>query len=195
MIGVYADDYLNKSQIALLKNNVQNLIYQQRMAGGSILSLDKFNPIDFFEREEINIHKNKLLPAFVLIDASKELNDVTQDLQKENPNATALDVLIETATLHHIPADDGEWQVKNVKQGRGWLVPIPVGYQGISPIFEAGQMQNSRNLEYPSQYVESIYGLGKWVFPHSIDDLEKYFWYQTYDAKQDLYLVKHLNEL
>lgn len=75
------------------------------------------------------------------------------------------------------------------KQGRGWLVPIPIGHQGISDLYDAGDMQNVRNPEYPSQYVEAIYGLGKWVFPYRIKDLADALWYQQYDESNNLYLV------
>lgn len=192
MVGVYSSEFfLSDDEIEKLKENALTLFCQQRLAGGSIISVDKFNPIQFIELENINEFKNELLPAFVLMDAHHQLAEITQKLQEKNPNATALDALIETAVLHHIPDDKGDkWQTQSIKKGRGWLVPMPVGYQGISPIFEAGEMANNRNPEYASQYVESIYSLGKWVFPHRIDDLAKAFWYQIYKPEQDLYLVQ-----
>lgn len=191
MMGVYTDVFLSEEEKDSLKNNALTLLQQQRWAGGSVVSVDKFKPVQFIEVEEINNFANELLPAFVLTDAHRHLLDITQELQQTNPNATALDALIETAVLHHHPNDVGEkWHTTSVKQGRGWLVPIPVGYQGISPVFDAGQMANNRNPEYKSQYVESIYSLGQWLFPHRIDDLANAFWYQIYKPEQNLYLVQ-----
>lgn len=192
IIGVYTDSILfDDDQIELLEKTVKNLIQQQRIAGGSVIGLNKFEPVSFRAEEKISEFTDKLLPAFVLTDAHDNLQAITAELQAKNPEATALDALLETATLHHVPSDaqGSSWTVETVKKGRGWLVPIPVGYQGISPQFDAGQMQHTRNPEYPSQYVEAIYSLGKWVFPYSIDDLSTALWYQQYDAKQDLYLV------
>ncbi|UNU73185.1 type I-F CRISPR-associated protein Csy2 [Moraxella nasovis] len=196
VIGIYADDYLEDEQVELLNNKVKDLIQQQRIAGGSVMGLDKFEPVSFLEQEDISKFVPKLLPAFVLTDAHDSLQAITQQLQAKNPNATALDALLETATLHHVPNDEhgSSWSVESVKKGRGWLVPIPVGYQGISPKFDAGQMQNARNSEYPSQYVEAIYSLGKWVFPYSIEKLATALWYQRYDETQDLYLVSHKSD-
>lgn len=193
VIGVYADDDLSDEQVEELKSKVFQLLYQQRIAGGSVHKLNHFEPVSFYKDADINEIKTKLLPAFVLTDAHDSLQDITEQLKANNPDATALDALLETATLHHVPSDEqgSSWSVETVKKGRGWLVPIPVGYQGISPTFEAGEMQHSRNPEYPSQYVEAIYSLGKWVFPYAIEDLSTALWYQKYDAEQELYLVTH----
>ena len=200
IIGVYSDSLFfdeDDDQIDLLQQTAKNLIQQQRIAGGSVIGLNKFAPVSFRVKEKISEFTDKLLPAFVLIDAHDDLQTITAGLQTKNPEATALDALLETATLHHVPSDaqGSSWTVESVKKGRGWLVPIPVGYQGISPTFDAGQMQHSRNPEYPSQYVEAIYSLGKWVFPYSIEKLETAFWYQKHDAEQDLYLVTQQSQI
>ena len=197
VIGVYANDDLADEQSSLLASKVLQLIQQQRIAGGSVVKLSYFEPVTFCKDADIDNFKTRLLPAFILTDAHKTLQSMTQQLQSKNPQATALDALIETATLHHVPSDEHgtKWTVETVKKGRGWLVPIPVGYQGISPTFDAGEMQNSRNPEYPSQYVEAIYSLGKWVFPYSIEKLETAFWYQKHDAEQDLYLVTQQSQI
>ena len=202
IIGVYADDFmLEEDCIEQLKTALNMKVQQQRWAGGNITHLDRFNPIDYVAVEEINDFNKSLLPAFILMNADDDLINITEELQQINPDATALDALIETATLHHHPINDDnntapqqtsqqtKWQTQSIKKGRGWLVPIPLGFQGISERYDAGMMQNIRNPEYASQYVEAIYGLGKWVFPHRIEDLADALWYQKYDEENNLYLV------
>lgn len=201
LIGVYAeksdDDScsVSEEQIEALKKQLFIAIQQQPLAGGNVIGLDALEPIQFY-KDDVDQCVSELLPAFVLIDAHKELTAITQELQKDNPAATALDALIETASLHHIPSDEQEnnWEIYSVKKGRGWLVPIPIGYQGISPQYDAGVMKNARNPHYPSQYVEALYSLGKWIFPYSIDSIDDAMWYQKYDAEKDLYLVTHLKK-
>ena len=196
LIGVYHESRfgIDDDVLAALCEKVKQLAQQQRFAGGSVTRLCQ---VSFIKTDDLDNSKTKLYPAFVLMDAHQDLLDITNELQTANPDATLLDALIETATLHHVPSDEHgtKWTVETVKKGRGWLVPIPVGYQGISPTFDAGDMQNSRNPEYPSQYVESLYSLGKWQFPNSIDDLSKALWYQRYDAEQDLYLVTQQSQI
>ncbi len=196
LIGVYRESRfgIDDDVLAALCEKVKQLAQQQRFAGGSVTRLCQ---VSFIKTDDLDNSKTKLYPAFVLMDAHQDLLDITNELQTANPDATLLEALLETATLHHVPSDEHgtKWTVETVKKGRGWLVPIPVGYQGISPTFDAGEMQNSRNPEYPSQYVEAIYSLGKWVFPYSIEKLETAFWYQKHDAEQDLYLVTQQSQI
>lgn len=187
----------------------KELLWKQRIAGGSVLEIGEVQLFHLAEERDIPF---ALMPAFVLMQATNELVNITEELKtglraglldedgniphstlQAQPDATALDALLEMATLHHIPAHPNassvDWQTYSVKQDRGWLVPIPVGYQAISPLFDAGQLQHCRTTVYPSQYVETIYSLGKWVFPFSLpDDLSQCFW--RYRAPQNnLYLI------
>lgn len=182
-IGIYGE--LDQTQIAPLKTFITEKIQQQRIAGGSIISIDHKNPITYCNPSAIDDHRKNLLPAFILMDAHDQLTAICTE-----HHLSPLDALIETAVIHQIPDNNGQWHSTNIKQGRGWLVPIPIGYQGISPLIEAGALNNSRNPEYPAQYVETIYSLGRWVFPNRIDKLATAFWYQHYDAQHNLYLIQ-----
>ena len=98
VIGVYANDDLADEQSSLLASKVWQLIQQQRIAGGSVVKLSYFEPVTFCKDADIDNFKTRLLPAFILTDAHKTLQSMTQQLQSKNPQATALDALIETAT-------------------------------------------------------------------------------------------------
>lgn len=194
VVGVYSDNpfgLMDEQRDALLKH-IEQLIQQQRIAGGSVVGLHRQQAVEYVKSADVDTFKHKLLPAFVLMEAQQELHDITAQLQVHHPAATSLDALIETATLHHIPLQHGNetsWHIETVKRGRGWIVPIPLGFQGISPQFAPYEMTNCRNPEYPSQYVEAIYGLGRWQFPHRIDNLAQALWYQRHIAEQDLYVL------
>ena len=169
----------------------QRLLMQQRIAGGSVHSIRSTKLFRSSESEQI---MRVLLPGFILMNANQEMIEITAELRAINPKATGLDALVEVATLHHIPKSvtnggrtNTEWTTKSVNTGRGWLVPIPLGFQGISEIFSPEKLAGCRNPEYSSQFVESVYGLGKWVFPPRINDLSCSFW--RYTKKDSLYLV------
>ena len=196
---------------------VQNMLMQQRIAGGSVISIGRTQLFEPHQQDEMIA---ALLPAFVLMDAGQDLLAITRELQTGQQHlvdefdeiqpaydedgaplpsahpaqaeATALDALIEVATLHHLPPDakdSKEWRTHSVKSGRGWLVPLPVGYQGIAAPFAAGELAHCRTVDYPSQYVETIYSLGKWVFPFRLpENFQQCFW--RYATPQDnLYLI------
>lgn len=187
-------------------NECQEILLKQRIAGGSIFSMDM---PELLKSDNEWLVKNALLPGFVLMSAQADLIEITNELQKgikqedfeilaANPDATALDALIETTILRHLPNNPNakvtEWQTYSIKQGRGWLVPIPVGYQAISPMFEAGLLQHCRTQNYPSQYVETLYSLGKWVSPLNLpENLSCCFWRYT-PKKDGLYLISQQGE-
>lgn len=175
-----------KNYIADVENQIQNLLMKQRIAGGSVMKIGKvriFNQSGTMlnKEDDPSAHRpliQHLMPAYILTDASDELPAIIEELKPHTPQATALDALIATAQLLHIPPTDEneQWQHHSIKTGRGWLVPMPVGYQAISD--EISNLKNSRNPEYTARFVESIYSLGKWVFPLSCqDNWQQHFWF------------------
>lgn len=205
VVEVLGDETLDDDQKSLLMQQTKQWLWQQRMAGGSVHRLDKFAPVQFFETEDIDAVIPQLLPAFVLMDAQDDFEHIIQDLQAQNPAATSLDALIDVCALHHIPETqkngDTKWLPTSKKTGYGWLVPMPIGYQGISEQYDAGEMQHVRNPEYPSQYVEAIYSLGKWVYPQRLGgidsdhDIANAFWRYHHNPEQNLYLVTQNRDL
>jgi CRISPR-associated protein Csy2 len=178
-------------QQAFIQQMKQKL-YQQRVAGGHVVDIES---VALYSASGSNKNLiNALLPAFVLVEAPQDLQDITAELQQQDPNATALDALIETAMLHHHPQEKDHWQTTSVKQGRGWLVPLHLGYQAISPLFAAGKVEHARSNEHATQFVECIYGLGKWVFPLRLqENLSQAFWrYQCSELQSndaEIYII------
>lgn len=198
VVEVLAEEELSQSEKHILIEQSQKWIQQQRLAGGSVHGLAKTEPVSFVDAENVDEITPLLMPAFVLMDAQNEFAQIIDEVQQQNPDATALDALIDVCALHHIPVEKGEgeieWQVHSKKTGRGWLVPMPIGYQGISDLYGAGVMKNARNPEYPSQYVEAIYSLGKWVYPQRLNhNLETAFWHYHHNGENALYLVTQSN--
>lgn len=167
-------------------------LYQQRIAGGQVIDIESVGLFSASESQDDLI--KALLPAFVLIEAQQDLHEITAELQQQDPDVTGLDALVEMAMLHHLPQEKEHWQTTSVKHGRGWLVPIPLGYQAISPLFEPGKVEHARNNEHPAQFVECIYGLGKWVFPLKLqDNFSHAFWHYNCSELQsngaDIYII------
>ena len=105
--------------------------------------------MQFFGKYDVSTHLTaQLLPAFVLMDAQDDFAEIIDKVQAGNPDATPLDALIDVCTRHHIPETqkngDIKWLTTSRKSGHGWLVPMPIGYQGISDLYDAGMMQNER---------------------------------------------------
>jgi CRISPR-associated protein Csy2 len=172
---------------------INNIVQTLRLAGGSIFSIkpernieSKFiNWPDYdneVQKKESKKILRKLLPGFALVDRSDLLINHTEKLQKKNSEPTALDTLLEFSSIQHEPStydlkeERAEW---TINKKPGWIVPIPIGYQAISELYPAGKVKNARDMNYPFQFVESIYSLGQWVSPHRLEDIHDIFW--SYD--------------
>lgn len=75
----------------------------------------------------------------------------------------------------------------DVERRPGWLVPLPVGYAGLSPLHGPGEVGGARDDATPLRFVESLYSLGQWLGPHRLGNLEQLLWHSTADPLAGLY--------
>jgi CRISPR-associated protein Csy2 len=185
-------------------NHFEKLIYQlaikKHLAGGLITEIGsvEFNEIPQKEDDVKFFFKRvlrKLMPGFVL----QSRVDILKKYMEENSNTDPLRSILDFYTLKYgcDPNDEkigkdskNKWKLLP-KPSAGWLVPIQVGYKGISPLYEKNKVSASRDNETPFRFVEPIYGLGEWIGLHRIKDHQTLFW--RYHHKDDMYLC--LNEI
>lgn len=140
--------------------------------------------------------RRRLLPGFALVHRPDLLAERLAELQTETPSATALDALLDLNRLNHAPlstkgpADEAtpapavEWKTE---RRPGWLVPLPIGYAGISPLYAPGEVAGTRDGETPFRFVESLYSLGQWIGPHRLTSLDQLLWHSSADTDAGLY--------
>lgn len=159
--------------------------------------------------------RRHLAPGFVLLSRAQLLADHVNAMKKERAEATALDALLDLCALHYTPptsnttdaelaASEGgeaadveavnapalsskDWTVSRRKPG--WLVPLPVGYAAISPMYAPGEVKNARDNDTPFRFVESVLSLGEWVGPHRIKNLHDLLWRHQAQPEAGLYVT------
>lgn len=159
--------------------------------------------------------RRHLAPGFVLVSRAQLLADHVNAMQKERAESTALDALLDLCALHYTPptsdtsdaeraASEGgdaadveavnapavvskDWTVSRRKPG--WLVPLPVGYAAISPLYAPGEVKNARDNDTPFRFVESVLSLGEWVGPHRIKNLHDLLWRHHAQPEAGLYVT------
>lgn len=160
--------------------------------------------------------RRHLAPGFVLVSRAQLLADHVSAMQKERADATALDALLDLCALHYAPPSPvtanadlaasamgtdvsgsdavndptvatKEWTVSRRKPG--WLVPLPVGYAAISPLYAPGEVKNARDNDTPFRFVESVLSLGEWVGPHRIKNLHDLLWRHHAQPEAGLYVT------
>lgn len=160
--------------------------------------------------------RRRLLPGFALVLRPDLLGERIVELEKKSGGpVNALDALLDLTRLNHYPlrtttidetideekvafrheqsdpnASGGavdsrvDWQVE---RRPGWLVPLPIGYAGVSRLYAPGEVAAARDMSTPFRFVESLYSLGQWIGPHRLSSLEQFLWYSTADPENGLY--------
>ncbi len=190
-----------------------------RVAGGSVLpdpARDKHPaqwktwPTLLDERRMVwRKLRRQLMPGFVLVSRSpllaEHLLKLQQTHQDAQPKPNALDALLDLCRLNIAPEpvsaeDDAEkadpdatptttvpWAAR--RRYPGWLVPVPVGYAAVSPLYAPGSVANARDASQPFRFVESVLSLGEWVSPHRIAEATDALWHHDAQPDAGLYRV------
>ena len=177
---------------------VAGTVEGMRVAGGSILpSRDtESRPLwqPWWDNESDNIVafrklRRRLLPGFALVHRPDLLSERLNDLRQQDPDANALDALIDLSALHIEPETDEKGQVRwQYRRSPGWLVPLPIGYGALSELYPPGHVANARDGKTPFRFVESLYSLGQWISPHRINLPHPLMWRHQTNEQDGLYL-------
>ena len=188
-------------EIHQLQTEITDLCSQMRLAGGTILDIKNTEFITLAgtadeQRGRLRKIKRLVMPGFVLLDRSDYLKEHYTNLKKENASAQLLDAWLDFSALKykaipHLKEDQeqpdektpADWQ-HQPKPNAGYLVPLMVGYKAISAIYQSGEVQNTRDIETPTRFVEAIHSVGEWKGAHAIQSiyaLEDMIWHYKYD--------------
>jgi CRISPR-associated protein Csy2 len=164
------------------------LISAMRIAGGDILSLRNVEFINVDEDDPLKLKKellHKLMLGHVLI----ERRDLMQKSMHEE-NRDALDALLDhlCLTYQSVEGENDYVEWASSRKTSGWIVPIAVGFQGISDL---GIAKNQRDLNVSHRFAESVVTLGEFVMPYRIENLDDMMWQYQVDLEKDLYLCQN----
>lgn len=188
-----------------LETRIEQLALSQRLAGGTIISIEAVNvrepPEDAeglqkFERKQLR----KLLPGFALVQRADLLAEHTGQCLEKDPEAEPLDAWLDFSAIKfraERPEGDvdeqapAEWRYVP-KPGGGWLVPIATGYRGISELYDPDAVARSRDSTTPFRFVESVYSIGEWLSPHRVTRLNNLIWRYQAEPESGWYLCRNL---
>ena len=167
------------------KQAISQMLPRMKIAGGDIIS---FGTPDILYASDNDPESEKkilyrLMPGYVLI----ERKDLAEKEMKNGKDG--LDALLSYIAIEHT-AEEGsqgmQWLSK--KKESGWLVPIAVGFKGIS---ELGKVENQRDQEKLHRFAESVVTLGEFKMPHRFTQIADILWHYEYDEENSLYLCKN----
>ena len=176
-------DGIKKDDEKRLIEKISHHLNFMRLAGGDILTfktpiLDRVS-----DEEDVKRFRRKLMPGFALVQRSELM------IEAMNDGKDAIDALIHFLAIHN-SCDDGDGEIRWNKQRAtaGWVVPIAVGFQGIS---ELDLALNQRDDTTPHRFAESVVTLGEFKMPYKIESLDEILWRYRFDEENALYLCEN----
>ena len=171
---------------------VTDLVGSMKFASGDVLAVKECQIVDFDEDDnqdkELRPILNKLMLGHVLI----ERRDLI--IESMNQGKDALDSVLDYLKVTHSSTideyDKVTWTSK--RKAEGWLIPIAVGFQGIS---ELGRAKNQRDANTPHRFAESVLTLGEFVMPYRIEHIDQLLWQYHVDLENNLYLCQNVSTI
>lgn len=168
--------------------DVQQLICSMKFASGDVLAVKKCQILQFDEDadqdRELKPILNKLMLGHVLV----ERRDLVIERMKQGKDA--LDAVLDYLKVTHSSSVDENGKViwTSKRNAQGWLVPIAVGFQGIS---ELGIAKNQRDADTPHRFAEAVLTLGEFIMPYRIESIDQLLWQYHVDLENNLYLCQN----
>ncbi len=160
-----------------------NLIQTMKFASGDMLSCETPVIEKIVKDEDIKIIMKYLMPGHCLIERKKLMQETME--QGQDAIDALLDYIKITTKCERDEKDKVTW--KTTRKAKGWLVPIAVGFHGIS---ELNQVLNQRDGKTPHRFAESVVTLGEFIMPYRLDNIGEMLWHYDYDKEAQLYLCK-----
>jgi len=168
-----------------LAQHLQTLCQMQKLAGGTITRL---RTVQVCALSQVKSTLFGLMPGFALHDRSSWLAEHFTEMKRHEPESEMLDAWLDFAALK-MGADQNTQGEDNVawhyqpKPKPGFLVPLMIGWQRISPLYKAGSVLHTRDRETPFSFAEAVYGIGEWRGVHRIKNIDELLWrYHTTDS-------------
>lgn len=193
-----------EDEIEALKELLPVTIQNMRIAGGSVLPPDHASSLiewhEWYDTEDSNQDafrklRRRLLPGFALVQRDDLLAAHLDEMRHDAPESTVLDALLDLSRVNIRPemrgTDDVAETQWHIERKPGWLVPVPVGYAGISALYDGGIVANARDDVTPVRFVETLYSLGEWLGPHRLTQLDQLLWRTESDPENGIYLCRN----
>jgi CRISPR-associated protein Csy2 len=163
---------------------IDSILHTMKVASGDLISFKPSLHVEV-ENTQPRALTRYLMPGFCLV-SRQELMQGSMSEGKDAIDAM-LDYL-KTTTDVEINEEHKVTKSKPYKKEGGWIVPIAVGYQGISAL---GKLKNTRDSTTPHRFAESVVSLGEFKMPYRFETVDEMVWrYQEYQG-DDLYLCKN----
>lgn len=179
-------DNLAPSEFDELIELAKKLIMKMKVVSGDMTSVDTIQIRNIIDDKDIKCLAGFLMPGFFIKDRT-DLMDVSK-----SRGLDAIDGILEYCSINKIKNietnKDGKESISyqfTRKYQDGWLVPIAVGFHGIS---KPDKLNNQRNELYQHRFAESVVSIGEFVMTYRLSSINEIMWEHKYVESDDMYL-------
>lgn len=179
---------IDPDEIQAFLEQLQNYVLQMKFASGDVFAVKGCEQIKFDEYADQNAVLKPILNKLMLGHVLIERRDLVITSMSEGKDA--LDAILDYLKVSYSSTldEDGEVVWSANRKSSGWIVPIAIGFQGIS---ELGQATNQRDFKTQHRFAESVITLGEFVMPYRIRNIDQMLWQYKVDLEQNLYLCQN----
>lgn len=158
-----------------------------RWAGGDLLRYGETRMLAAEEGNEAEERAvlRRLMPGYVLIERRDLMTKAMQNGEE------GLSALLRFLSVHHSARRDEEGRMTgwdSYREEPGWLVPIAVGFKGLSPL---GQVACQRDPKTPHRFAENVLTLGEFRLPCRFRHVDDILWHYEYQESSALYICRN----
>lgn len=173
--------------------NIKQMAPYMRLAGGKIITIEDYAII---KEGEDQWALRTIMPSFVLMDRHDYLAKHYSNRLELDKEVSLIECWLDFSVLKQSSIeinnnDDTEnkalWSYVP-KPFPGYLVPISVGYCGISDIKKASTVKNVRDLTTDVLFAESTHSVGEWYSPHRLNSIKEAIWHYSSNDDASLYI-------
>lgn len=162
---------------------LKQTLLSMKFAGGDIEQVAEVLEVTETNSKSIeNQLTKKLMPGFWLIDRT--------DLMKRSMSEgeDAMQALLSYLSIHVNTKKEADGNTQSfAKKESGWLIPIAVGFQGLTPV---GFAENQRDCTQKHRFAEPVITLGEYKMVHRLQSINEVLWAYHFEPETNLYLCQ-----
>ena len=162
---------------------LKQTLLSMKFAGGDIEQVAEVLEVTETNSKSIeNQLTKKLMPGFWLIDRT--------DLMKRSMSEgeDAMQALLSYLSIHVNTKKEADGNTQSfTKKESGWLIPIAVGFQGLTPV---GFAENQRDCTQKHRFAEPVITLGEYKMVHRLQSINEVLWAYHFEPETNLYLCQ-----
>ena len=171
----------------ILESKILNILQTIKIASGDIVSC---NRPKFYIIDDIDSHKyllRSLMPGYALVERRELVSELMEN------GGDSLDAVLECISVKSRSEvnDQGHVLWTSSRSHPGWIIPISVGYQGLTSLANPGDTVNQRHCDYPHKFAESVVTVGEFVMPYRFNRVDDILWSYHYVSDSDLYVCRN----